>query len=320
MLAASPMRHNPAAQDVAAAEALAACLAACEAHAWLPCAGIGQPAQTGHERVATLLRRAGQDRMRALPHALPEGTGTATDPMALVFAQFEADPALTAVLLHATRMVQAGFDSEVPVEAFLLVGSTARLQTHQARLAADADADPASDWRMLIAAGLERAAPGLRMHRPVSVSLQCDAEGRPIVGTGQPAQRLDSTQAAAAFLQGWAHLTQPSGDTAPAQVRQPLWVVDRVVSEDSRALQGVSLALAHPRARDVQLPATDLMQGREALHVADAAPDPAGASSVLAWALAGMRLRQQQTQDAAVVLGLRDAERLSLGLLSRSAG
>ncbi|KPF69231.1 hypothetical protein IP84_04740 [beta proteobacterium AAP99] len=310
-----------AAEDAAAASALAECVRGCAANAWLPCAGVGMTAQSAHQRLVDLLGRAGLDHMRALPHELPTGAETASDPMALVFAQFEADPSLSAVLLHARRLVKAGPGHEVHVDVFLLVGSTDRLQRRVSEAGTPPQTDPSSDWRVLIGAGLEKIAPMGRAYRPVAVSLQCDERGSPVVESTTAARRLDSTQTAAAFVQGWTHLTQATGDVTQWPARKPFWVVDRRVSQDSIALQGVAMAVAHPGAKDFFLPRSDLMHSHEALHLADEHADSSGASALLAWTLACMQLARQapSKQNSAVVLGLKNPNRIDLGIVTRTA-
>jgi hypothetical protein len=311
----------PDAQDAAAASALAECVRGCAANAWLPCAGVGMSAQSAHQRLADLLGRAGLDHMRALPHDLPTSAETASDPMAFVFAQFEADPSLSAVLLYARRLVKADPEHEVPVDTFLLIGSTDRLQRRASTVDTLPQTDPSSDWRVLIGAGLEKVAPMGRVYRPVAVSLQCDEHGSPVVESTTAVRRLDSTQTAAAFVQGWTHLTQATGDVTQWPARKPFWVVDRRVSEDSIALQGVVMAVAHPSAKDYFLPRSDLMRGDEALHLADEHADFCGESALLAWTLACMHLARRATskQDVAVVVGLKNPNRIDLGVVARTA-
>jgi hypothetical protein len=312
---------QPDAQEAAAASALAECVRGCAEHAWLPCAGVGMTAQSARLRLGDLLGRASLDRMRALPHDLPAAAETASDPMAIVFAQFLADPSLGAVLLHARRPVKVNAGHEVPIDVFLLVGSMVRLQRQTSGAGTTPQTEPSSDWRKLIGAGLENVAPIGRLCRPVAVSLQCDEYGSPVTESASAARRLDRTQTAAAFVQGWTHLTQSMGDVAQWRARKPFWVVDRRVNEDSVALQGVTMALAHPDARDYFLPGSDLMRCDEALHLADELEDASGASALLAWTLGCMQLARQATskQDAAVVLGLKNPKRIDLGVVTRTA-
>ncbi len=148
------------------------------------------------------------------------------------------------------------------------------------------------------------------LHRPVTVTLMLDKDGKPTFDPALKAAKPTQEQAAAAFMQGWQQLQQrlsaANAGTPPAAPAH--WLYDFGDAGKGRAILPISMAMMRPEAASIALPQLEVTDPAQAINTFNVLGDTRSASPMVQWALAAFATAQATAKAGKDVDAAKDAK------------